>query len=402
MRKNGVNKELLAIDGGVCAPSGFCANGVRCGFLPDTDREDLALIFADKRAPVACVFSTGGVCGATATVTKKNIASGYARAIIANSGTANITEGGIPLAKQVCLEVAKRTKALESEVVIASTGKIGKPLSLNTFTKEIDCLIQGLASTDEGSKAAARAIMTEDKTPKQIAYAFDLGAFPCKIGAIFKGGARVSPNMATTLCFMTTDVNISPKMLQKALNTAVRDSFNMLDIDGISSPNDTVCILASGNAGNCRIDYEDTEYKKFSDALCEATKRICVLLAKDAKDMQKLLVCKVRGAKSKRTARAVARAIVCADGVRRTIKEKRLDLDGILGAAYGTGEELEWQNLSISIVSNRGSLVLYEDGFAAAFYNEAVERVLGAEEIEISVSLGGDNFAAQAIGIVRA
>ncbi len=401
MRKNGVNKELRAIDGGVCAPSGFCANGVHCGFLPDTEREDLALIFADKRAPVACVFSTGGVCGAVATVTKKNISSGYARAIIANSGAANVTKEGIPLAKQVCLEVAKRTKALETEVVIASTGKIGKPLSLATFTKGIDNLIQGLSATEAGSGAAARAIMTEDQTPKQIAYAFDLGAFPCKIGAIFKGGARVSPNMATTLCFMTTDANISPKMLQKALNTAVRDSFNMLDIDGISSPNDTVCILASGNAGNCRIDYEDTEYKKFVDALCEATRRICILLAKDVKDMQKLLVCKVRGAKSKRTARAVARAIVCADGVRRKMKEQQLDLDGILGAAYGTGEELEWENLSIALSSKLGSLVIYEENFATAFYSEAVEKVLSAEEIEISVSLGKENFAAQAIGIVR-
>lgn len=401
MRKNGVNKELIPIDGGVCAPSGFKANGVKCGFLPDTEREDLALVFADKRVPTACVFSTGAFCGAPAIVTKKNVASGYARAAIVNSGVANLTGDGVSLAKSVCRELSSRTKALETEIVIASTGKIGRPISLTTFLKRMDELVNGLSDTDEGSKAAARAIMTEDRTAKQAAFAFELGAFPCKIGAIFKGGARVSPNMATTLCIMTTDVNISPKMLQKALDSAVKETFNMLDVDGISSPNDTVCVMASGNAGNCRIDYEDTEYKKFADALQEAARRICVALAKDVGDVKKLLVCKVRGARSKRMARAVARAVVCADGIRNAISESRLEPDGILGAAYVTGEEFAFENVSLEISSEYGSLAIFEGNAATEFYPETVGRVLSAEEIEIRIALGIGNFSAQALGVVR-
>ncbi len=401
MRKNGVNKRLTPIDGGVCAPSGFRAGGVRCGFLPNGEREDLALILADKRVPTACVFSTGAICGATVEVAKKNLSTGFTRAAIINSGVANVAREGISLAKSVCLEVAKRTPAIETEIVIASTGKIGKPIALETFLNGIDELVDNLSATNEGSLSAARAIMTEDKTPKQLAFSFELGAFPCKIGAIFKGGARVSPTMATTLCFITTDVNISTKMLQKALNSVVKETFNTLDIDGISSPNDTVCIMASGNAGNYKIDCEDTEYDKFFGALHETSRRICVAIAKDANGMKKLLVCKAQGARSKRTARAVARAMATSEKIRRGLKDETLIVDDLLNTAYGTGEEICLENIVIQISSRGGKLILFEESQAMEFYPEILYRVLKEEEIEICVTLGKGNFSAQALGIVR-
>ena len=401
MRKNGVNKRLTPIDGGVCAPSGFRASGVRCGFLPNQEREDLALILADKRVPTACVFSTGAICGATVEVAKKNLSSGFTRAAVINSGVANVAREGIPLAKSVCLEVAKRTPAIETEIVIASTGKIGKPIALETFLNGLDRLVNSLSPTDEGSLSAARAIMTEDKTPKQLAFSFELGAFPCKIGAIFKGGARVSPNMATTLCFITTDVNISTKMLQKALNFVVKETFNTLDIDGISSPNDTVCIMASGNAGNYKIDYEDTEYDKFLGALHETAKRICKAIAKDANGMEKVLICKVQGARSKRVARAVAKAIATSEKIRRNLREETLMIDDLLNASYGTGEEIFIEKIKVDVSSRGGSLTLFEENEAMEFYPETLGRVLREEEIEICVTLGKGNFSAQALGVVR-
>lgn len=385
----------------MCAVKGFSANGVHCGFYPNGGREDFALIYSDQRAATACVYSVGSFHGATALLTQKNLSSGYARAIVANSGVANVAPEGIKLAKSVCLEVSKRTRATETEIVIASTGKIGLPLTLSTYLKGVDGLVKGLSATDEGSKAAARAIMTEDLHPKQMAFSFELGAYPCKIGAIFKGGARVSPNMATTLCFLTTDAAISPKMLQKALNTAVKDTFNMSDIDGTSSPNDTVCIMANGNAGNYKIDYADTEYKKFTDALWETMRQICIALLKDAPRMRKLLLCKVCNAKSKQTARAVAKAVVCSEDLRHNTLNNRLDFEAILGAAYSTGETFVLTKTTLTVSSENGRLVVFEDGKATDFSKEAQERILNGKEIEIIFSLGEGNYSARAYGCVR-
>ena len=244
-------------------------------------------------------------------------------------------------------------------------------------------------------------MITTDNSVKQVSFAFDVGAFRCKIGAIFKGNARVCPNMATTLCFLTTDVNITPQMLQKALNASVQETLNALHIDGLSSPNDTACILSSCTAGNYKISCADSEYKKFASALQKTLTEICLLMVKDGDENNKTLVCTVRGAKSKRVARAVAKAIVSAriingmNGI-NGINGAAFETENLLCAIIGAGENLEISKADAKLSSERGSVTLMTDGKAIAFSSSVVVEILSASEITLSVHLNDGNYGATA------
>ena len=401
MRKNGVNRELTFINGGVCAPQGFRASGVFCGFTQAYGtREDLALILADKRVPTACVFSEGGVLGATAVVTRNHMQlnRGLAQAILVNSGVAIVAESGVMLAETVCRETAKRLKLSREDILIASTGKIGKPLTLSTYSQGLNGVITGLGDTKEHSLQSARAIMTTDKFAKQIAFSFYLGDTPCKIGAIFKGCVRTAPNMATTLCFLTTDVCIAPETLQKALSSAVKDSFNLLNFDGDSSPNDSVCIMASGLAGNYKITAEDTEYEKFRYLLTETLLKICRALACENED-KRLFSCKTYGAKSKRAARAIARSVVSSQGVRQSLKKGALDVESLFCAIHTSWERVRIEEIFISVKSTKGEIVLFEDGKQAEIPPSVLQRLFEGEEMEILLGLGKGNYFVTALGL---
>ncbi len=403
MRKNGINKRLTSIVGGVCAPDGFSAGGVRLGIAPentpfyDENREDVALILADKRAATACVFTRGKTVGAPVVVTKKHIQSGYARAAFINSGVANVqVEDGIKSAEAICRGLERITPATVDEIVLASTGAITGKFPTDTILGGLACLTKALGKEEENSIAAARAIMTSDCAAKQLAFSFYLGDYLCKIGAIFKGGKRVCPNMATTLCFLTTDVNIEPKMLQKALNAAVEDTWNMLNLDGVSSPNDTVCIMASAAAGNYRIFTADTEYKKFADALKEVMGRICQRLLET--EGERPFVCKVLGAKSSTAAKAIAKYLAGAGATREMLLTKNADSDLLLSALYAVAEEKDVQRAEIALVSTAGELLLADEG-KPVLYNEAfAAQVLSGEEMQIRIVLRAGNYGAQAYG----
>ena len=411
MRKNGVNKELTPVDGGVCAPAGFQANGISCGVSPKNVsretrsgflREDLALIVSDKRCPIACTYAQGGICGATASVTKKHLRSGYARAIVANSGVANVFgAGAAKAAEEICAALAKYAKISADEVAIASTGSIGERFDNTPIISGMPELVAGLGSGTEKSLAAARALMTTDRWAKQAAFSFELGAFSCKLGAIFKGNGRVCPNMATTLCFITTDVNITPEMLQKALDHAVGETFNMLNVDGASSPNDMVCVMASGLAGNCKIDAPDSEYRKFVFALTEATARICRRIAEDGAENGSVFECKVRGAKSQRMARAIAGAVVGASAVKDSLKNRKADTQSVLCAMYSTGEAVDLNKTEVAFCSDKGRLVVFDEGAAMEASEDALKGVLSGGNVAISVDLHGGNYSATAIGCAR-
>lgn len=409
MRKNGVNRELVPVDGGVCAPAGFSANGVYCGISQKTTivsretettkiREDLALIVAEKRVPTACVCASGQMTGAPVRVTKKHLRSGYARAAIVNSGIANVfSENGEELAENICAALAKRAKISADEVAIASTGEIGKPLPFEPIEAKLGELVAGLGTTDEHSLAAARGIMTTDRYPKRLSYAFELGDYTCKIGAIFKGNTRVCPNMATTLCFLTTDVRISPAALQKALSSAVGNTLNILDLDGVSSPNDLVCIMASGRAGNWEIDRADGDFKKFCYALGETLTRVCLELAKDGEDGGKAFVCKISGARSQRAARAVARSVAAVSGLKNALLQGKIDLETLLCAVWSSGEVLETDEIEISVGSAKGELVVFEDGKAMPVSRQTLSALLDTDELELCVRLGKGNYTATSI-----
>ena len=385
MRKNGVNRQLEPIEGGVCAPAGFRASGFN----------NLVLIVGEKRFPAAGVFSQSAVVGAPVMVSKKHVRSGYARAVFANSGVANVCqENGEKSAKEICQAVAKRLHCDTEEILIASTGKIAPRFDPQKVLQNVEPLMQNLGVSNEHSLAAARNIMTTDKSVKQLSFAFDVGDYRCKIGAIFKGNARVCPNMATTLCFLTTDVNVTPQMLQKALESAVNETLNLLDLDGLASPNDSVFMLSSRAAGNYLISCADSEYKKFASALQKTLAEMCFAMIKDGDRSAKTFVCEARGAKSKRVARAVAKSIVSA----RIFQREGWQTDDLICAILGAGEPLGLDRAEISLSSKTASVTLMTDGKAIAFSASSVSDILSCGEITLRVHLNDGNYGATAFG----
>ena len=395
MSKNSINRELRPIDGGVCAPEGYKANAVACGIKKDGEL-DFAMILSEKRCAVGCVYAHGNTIGAPVKVSKKNMRYGYARAMLVNSGVANcVGEKSEKLALSVC-DLFFSHGLERTEIVIASTGEIGKRIDLEPFKQGVKPLLDGLASSHKNSLKAARAIMTEDSEVKQLSFSFDLGDYPCKIGAIFKGGPQTSPNMATFLAFLTTDVNISTPMLQKALEAETRETLNQLNLDGVSSPNDTVCIFANGRAGNYKIACEDTEYQKFTFALRSVLTEICRVTAKDG--AKKVITCQVKGAKSKQVARAVSKSVVGASGVKECLSKGEIDVEYLVYTAIENAEYIKADKLQISLSSCKGDFVLYVDAEKIIPSKEVIENILSADEVKIEINLFDGNYASLAFG----
>lgn len=398
-RKNGVDRQMKPIEGGVCAPAGFSANGIHCGIRKNKQKKDLALIVCDKRAATACVYTTNLVKGAPILVTQKHVADGYARAVIVNSGNANTCNAdGVEIAEKMCALVEKECKIPVNDVVIASTGVIGQKLSVEPIAAGMPELAAGLGKDPENSRAAAEAIMTTDTVAKELSYEFALGDIRCRIGAICKGVGMLCPNMATMLMFITTDVNITPEMLQKALSADVRDSLNMVSVDRDTSTNDTLCIMASGLAGNAVIDRPDTDYKKFCHALHAVTSQMCRKIAADGEGATKLIECNVVGAKSKQVARTVAKSVVCSNLLKAAIFGADANWGRVLCAIGYSGAKVDVGKIGVSFRSAAGKIEVCEDGMGIPFSEEAAKKILSEKEIEIRIELHDGNYGATAWG----
>ena len=297
--------NMKIIPGGVCAAKGFKANGVHCGIRKNHSKKDLALIVSEVPASAAAVYTTNLVKGAPLLVTKRNIANGKAQAVICNSGNANTCNAnGIEIAEGMCALVEMALGISAGDVVVASTGVIGQPLDITPIAQHMEQLSAGLS--EDGSSAAAQAIMTTDTVDKQIAVEFTVGGKVCRMGGIAKGSGMIHPNMATMLVFITTDCAIAPELLQKALRGDIQNTFNMLSIDGDTSTNDMVTVLANGMAGNPEITAEGEDFEIFMKALNTLTVALCRCIAGDGEGATKLLECTVSGAADMATARTVA------------------------------------------------------------------------------------------------
>lgn len=398
VRKNAVNRELKSIPGGVCAPAGFKANGVFCGIKEKETEKDFGLIYSERKCPTAAVFSTSVIQGAPIMVSKERVKDGYAQAIVFNSGNANVfQENGAKVAKQTISLVAKQIKIEDNDVLIASTGKIGNVLLVAPFQNAVKNLVEGLQESDEHSQKAKDVLNAGERFAKQLSFSFELGDYTCKIGAIFKGGMHVSPNMATFLCFITTDVNISSEMLQRALSAEAKESFNLLDIDGVSSPNDMVCIMANGRAGNAKIDCVDSEYKKFCGVLHETAVKICKELTLSDGNV-KPFVCEVIGVKSKQVSRAIAKRIVGLDALKSAFSMFEIDVDALLYAIVDGGTEIEMDRLTIALCSQNGKLVVFEGGKKLLLSEERVVEILQADKITLSLNFESGNYSSKAFG----
>ena len=283
---------MKLIQGGVCAAQGFKAAGIHCGIRRNHTKKDLALIVSDRKAAAAAVYTTNLVKGAPLTVTKANIADGFAQAVICNSGNANTCNAnGIEIAEAMCELVSQHTGVSTSDVVVASTGVIGQPLDITPIANGMSGLTAGLSY--DGNLDAAQAIMTTDTVSKEVAVEFTVGGKICRMGGMAKGSGMIHPNMATMLVFITTDCAIAPAMLQKALSGDIANTFNMLSVDGDTSTNDMVTVLANGMAGNPEITAEGEDFKVFMEALNTINVALSRMIAGDGEGATKLLECVV-------------------------------------------------------------------------------------------------------------
>ncbi len=390
---------LQLITGGVCAPKGFAANGVHCGIRKNKVKKDLALITSEVRCAAACVYTQNLVKGAPILVTKEHVKDGYAQAVIVNSGNANTCNAnGVEIAEKMCSLVEAHTGIPANDVVVASTGVIGQELKLDPIAGGMDELVKGLASDEAHSSAAAEAIMTTDTVKKEAAVSFKLQGKEVKLGVICKGVGMICPNMATMLMFLTTDAAITPQMLQKAISEDVKDSLNMLSVDRDTSTNDTLCILASGLAGNPEIAAEGEDFALFSRALHTLTTEMCKKLAADGEGATRLIECRVRGAKTKEDARLAAKSVVNSNLVKAMIFGADANGGRVMCALGYAGADLDPMKIDVDFRSEAGTLPAYKQGSALPFSEDFAKRVLSEKEIVIDVALNEGSFEATAWG----
>lgn len=385
--------NIKIIDGGVCAAKGFKAAGIHCGIRKNKTKKDLALIVSEIPGAAAGVYTKNLVKGAPIYVTKENIADGTAQAIICNSGNANTCNAnGVEIARAMCELVQKHTGIKSSDVIVASTGVIGQPLDILPIAEGMEPLCAALSQS--GSRDAAEGIMTTDTLLKEIAVEFTLDGKTCRMGGIAKGSGMIHPNLATMLVFITTDADVAPEMLKKALSDDITDSFNMVSIDGDTSTNDTVTILANGMAGNAKITAEGADYDAFKAALSEVTQYLCKMIAKDGEGATKMLECKVSGACDKATARTVAKSVVCSSLLKAAMFGADANWGRVLCAVGYSGADIDINKVDVDFVSSAGKVEVCRNGAGIEFSEELAKKVLSENEIFINISLNsGDAFA---------
>ena len=380
---------MKQIEGGVCAPAGFSAGGIWCGIRKKNDKKDLALIVSDRDCAAAGMYTTNVVKAASVLVTREHLAAGKARAIICNSGNANACTGeeGMKAARRMAALAADKLGVGPEAVAVGSTGVIGVPLPIAAVEKGIDALFASLSAEPAGHAAAIEAIMTTDTKKKEISVEFELGGVKARIGAMAKGAGMIHPNMATMLSFITTDAAIEAKLLDAALRQAVKRSFNRVTVDGDTSTNDTVLVLANGAAGNAMIAAEGADYGAFASAL----EHVCVALAKgvaaDGEGATKLVACTVCGAEAEDAAETLAKAVVGSSLVKAACFGADANWGRILCAMGYSGADFDPSSVDVRFRSKSGELAVCAGGASIPFSEETAKKVLSEGEIEILVDL---------------
>ena len=388
---------MKLIEGGVCAAKGFTANGIHCGIRKNHSKKDLALILSSVPASAAAVYTTNLVKGAPLTVTKNHISNGIAQAVICNSGNANTCNAnGIEIAEAMSELVAKELNISAKDVIVASTGVIGQPLSIDPIANGLPALAAGLSL--EGGKAAAEGIMTTDTVMKEVAVEFTAGGKVCRIGGIAKGSGMIHPNMATMLVFLTTDCAITPAMLQKALSGDIANTFNMISIDGDTSTNDMVTVMANGLAGNETITAEGEDFAAFMQALNTVTIALCRKIAGDGEGATKLLECKVTGAADLPTAKTVAKSVICSSLLKAAMFGADANWGRVLCAIGYSGAAVDVTKVDVAFRSPAGTIEVCKNGAGIPFSEEIAKQVLLEKEIEILVELNSGEAASTAWG----
>ena len=389
--------HISIIPGGVCAATGFQANGIHCGIRKNRTKRDLSLIFSQVPASAAAVYTTNLVKGAPLTVTRHNIEDGIAQAMLCNSGNANTCNAdGEEIAHAMCNLTAQELGIKGRDIIVASTGVIGQPLPLEPIAKGIPALVAGLSA--EGGAAAAEGIMTTDTVKKEIAVEFELGGKRCRIGGIAKGSGMIHPNMATMLVFITTDVSITPEMLRIALSCDIANTFNMISVDGDTSTNDMVSILANGMAGNPTVAAQGEDFTLFMKALNTVTVHLCRMIAGDGEGATKLLECAVTGAKDDATAKTVAKSVICSSLLKAAMFGADANWGRVLCAIGYSGADVDITRVEVTFRSVKGEITVCQNGCGVAFSEEKAKEILLEREIDILISVGDGAGKATAWG----
>lgn len=383
------------ISGGVTTPRGFTAAGVHCGIRKNRTKRDLALIVSACDASAAAVHTQNLVKGAPNRVTAAHLQNGVARAIICNSGIANTCAAdGIEKAEGMCRLAADVLHIPADNVLVASTGVIGPSLDLTPIETALPALAADLSV--EGGRAAAEAIMTTDTIPKEVAVSFEAGGISCTLGGIAKGSGMIAPNLATMLCFLTTDAAIHADLLKEALHDVVGDTFNMLSVDGDTSTNDMVCVMANGMAQNPCITEKNADYAAFVQALRLLCEQLCRLLAGDGEGATKLLCCHITGAATHTDAKIIAKSIIQSSLLKAAMFGADANWGRVLCAIGYSGAQVDIHGVDVDFSSAAGTVTVCQNGAGIPFDETVAKAVLSEREITIAVTLhdGGDSATA--------
>ncbi len=385
------------ISGSVTAAKGFLAAGIHCGIRKNKSKRDLALIYSEVKCTAAAVYTQNLVQSSPITVTRNHLANGYAQAVIVNSGNANTCNAdGMEKAEMMCQLTAEKLHIPAEDVIVGSTGVIGQILPIEPIADGMEQLVSELSA--DGAANAAEAIMTTDTVPKEVAVETVIGGKTVRIGGIAKGSGMIHPNMATMLCFVTTDAAIAAAMLQKAVKTAADGTFNMVSIDGDTSTNDTLAVMASGLSGNEKITCEGEDYDTFVEALTAVCRELSKMMAKDGEGATKLLVCKVSGAKTEQDAKGVAKSVICSSLLKAAMFGADANWGRVLCAIGYSGSDVDVHKVDVSFASKAGTIAVCKNGAGIDFSEETAKKILVEDEIEILVELNDGAFCAEAYG----
>lgn len=387
------------IEGGVCAAAGFTANGLNCGINLVKEKNDLGLLYSEKPCNTAAVYTKNKVKGAPIIVTKKHLekSSKISRAVIVNSKNANTCNpNGEEIAEETSRLLADVLGIKPEEVIVASTGVIGMPIYIEPFKNHMEELVNGLSVN--GNKKAVNAIMTTDTVQKESAVEFIIEGKSCHLGGMAKGSGMIHPDMATTLNFITTDVSISSEMLQKALSEIVKVTYNCLSVDGDTSTNDMVSVMANGLAGNSQIMAEGESYNIFKQALYIVMLDMVKMLAADGEGASKFIECRCSGAPGTDTAIKAAKSVIGSSLVKCAVFGGDANCGRILCAIGYADIDIDILKIDVELESCAGKILVCKDGMGLEFSEDFAAKILAEKEIYININLNQGNASARAWG----
>lgn len=410
-----MQSEIKFIEGGVTAARGFTANGILCRIKASRKTNDTALIYSEKPCAAAGVFTQNRVKAESVKLTKKNIADGCIQAVIANSGNANCCTGeqGAKTAYKMACLAGNALGVKPEDVAVCSTGVIGSQLPVEKIEAKISELAEGLSK--KGHEEARVAIMTTDTKYKECAVEFDLGGKTCRMGTMCKGSGMIHINLGTMLSFITTDAAISPAMIDRALRESIKGTYNCVSVDGDTSTNDTLILLANGMAENPEITEENEDYKVFLAALNKMNKIMAMKIAADGEGATRLVQCTVNGAKTVEDARGLAKEVISSSLVKAAMFGSDANFGRFLCAMGYSGIDFTPEKTSIWFTSKgnakryfedyedfnvhgENSVLVYKDGVPENFDEDKAKKIMSEEAVEILVQCGDGNCSGTAWG----